>query len=179
MKNIIVVNVRKKKSCVQNNNNSHKEKNMSNKIEIETLVRNIVKVWNDPEHLMERELLTRKMMRQLYRELGDPNPADYEGVGKYLYSVSKVSGYTKFPIIKTEDQLKYINGDIVYHINRPSETKREIVENYLRDGWSCAVQAYNVLCDKYMKHKDYDNIWIRFISTRDCSKYEYVLVKED
>ena len=134
MKNIIVVNVRKKKSCVQNNNNSHKEKNMSNKIEIETLVRNIVKVQDDKEHEMERELLTGKMLRQLYKELGDPNPADYEGVGKYLHSVSKVSGYTKFPIIKTEDQLKYINGDIVYHINRPSETKRGIVENYLRDG---------------------------------------------
>lgn len=29
MGNIIVVNVRKKKSCVQNNNNSHKEKNMT------------------------------------------------------------------------------------------------------------------------------------------------------
>lgn len=152
---------------------------MSNKIEIETLVRNIVKVQNDKEHEMERELLTRKMLRQLYKELGDPNPEDYEGVGKYLYSVSKVSGYTKFPIIKTEDQLEYINGDIEYHISRPSETKRQIVENYLRDGWSCSVLAYNVLCDKYMKHKDYDNIWIRFISTRDCSKYEYVLVRED
>lgn len=152
---------------------------MANKIEIETLVRNIVKVQNDKEHLMERELLTRKMMRQLYKELGDPNPADYEGVGKYLYRVSKVSGYTKWPIIKTEDQLAYINGDVVYHISRPSETKQRIVENYTRDGWSCSVQAYNVSCDKYMKHKDYDNLWIRFISTRDCSKYEYVLVKED
>ena len=152
---------------------------MSNKIEIETLVRNIVKVQDDKEHEMERELLTRKMLRQLYKELGDPKPADYEGVGNHVYSVDKVSGYTKFPIIKTEDQLEYINGDIVYHINKPSETKREIVENYLRDGWSCAVQAYNVLCDKYIKHKDYDNIWIRFISTRDCSKYEYVLVRED
>lgn len=152
---------------------------MSNKIEIETLVRNIVKVQEDKEHIMERELLTRKMLRQLYKELGDPNPADYEGVGKYLYSVSKVSGYTKFPIIKTEDQLEYINGDVEYRISRPSETKQRIIENYLGDGWSCSVQAYNILCDKYMKHKDYDNIWIRFISTRDCSKYEYVLVKED
>lgn len=152
---------------------------MSNKIEIETLVRNIVKVQEDKEHVMERELLTRKMMRQLYKELGDPNPADYEGVGKYLYRVNKVSGYTKWPIIKTKDQLDYINGDVVYHINRPSETKQRIVENYTRDGWSCNVQAYNVSCDKYVPHKDYDNLWIRFISTRDCSKYEYVLVRED
>lgn len=152
---------------------------VNNKIEIETLVRNIVKIWDDPEHLVERELLTKKMLRQLYKELGDPKPADYEGVGNHVYSVDKVSGYTKWPIIKTEDQLEYINGDVVYHISRPSETKQGIVESYTRDGWSCSVQAYNVLCDKYIKHKDYDNIWIRFISTRDCSKYEYVLVKED
>lgn len=152
---------------------------MSNKIEIETLVRNIVKVWYDKEHIMERELLTRKMLRQLYKELGDPNPADYEGVGKYLYRVNKVSGYTKWPNINTEDQLEYMGGDVTYHINRPSETKQRIVENYTNDGWSCDVQAYNVSCEKYIKHKDYDNLWIRFISTRDCSKYEYVLVKED
>lgn len=151
----------------------------NNKIEIETLVRNIVKVWNDQEHTMERELLTGKMLRQLYKELGDPNPADYEGVGKYLYKVDKVSGYTKWPNIKTEYDLKYINGGVEYHISRPSETKQRIVENYTSDGWGCKVQAYNVSCQKYMKHKDYNNIWIRFISTRDCSKYEYVLVKED
>lgn len=152
---------------------------VNNKIEIETLVRNIVKVWSDPEHLVERELLTKKMLRQLYKELGDPKPADYEGVGNHVYSVDKVSGYTKWPIIKTEYDLRYINGGVEYHINRPSETKQRIVENYRSDGWSCDVQAYNVSCVKYMKHKDYDNIWIRFISTRDCSKYEYVLVKED
>lgn len=152
---------------------------VNNKIEIETLVRNIVKIWDDPEHLVERELLTKKMLRQLYKELGDPNPADYEGVGNHVYSVDKVSGYTKYPIVISEDETRWINGDVTYHISRPSETKRQIVEEYTRDGWSCSVQAYNVLCDKYMKHKDYDNIWIRFISTRDCSKYEYVLVRED
>ena len=152
---------------------------MSNKIEIETLVRNIVKVWYDKEHIMERELLTRKMLRQLYKELGDPKPADYEGVKNHLYSVSRINGYTKWPNIKTEYDLRYINGGVAYHISRPSETKQGIVESYTRDGWSCTVQAYNVLCNKYVKHKDYDNIWIRFISTRDCSKYEYVLVKED
>lgn len=152
---------------------------VNNKIETETLVRNIVKIQNDKEHEMERELLTRKMMRQLYKELGDPNPADYEGVGKYLYRVNKVSGYTKWPDIKLKYDLERINGDVVWNIRRPSETKQRIVADYLRDGWSCSVQAYNVLCNKYVKHKDYDNLWIRFISTRDCSKYEYVLVKED
>lgn len=152
---------------------------MTNKIETETLVRTIIKVQDDKEHEMERELLTKKMMRQLYKELGDPKPADYEGVGNHLYSVDKVSGYTKWPNIKTEYDLRYTGGTVAYHIARPSETKQRIVEEYTRDGWDCSVQAYNVSCHKYVKHKDYDNIWIRFISTRDCSKYEYVLVKED
>ena len=152
---------------------------MKNKIEIENLVRQIVELHDSKENIMERDIALPKMIRQLYKELGDPDPADYEGVGKYLYRVSKVSGYTKWPNINTKDQLEYMNGDVVWNVSRPSETKRQIVENYTRDGWSCVVQAYNVLCDKYMPHKDYDNIWIRFVSTRDCSKYEYVLVKED
>lgn len=159
--------------------NSNTNNKTNNKIEIETLVRNIVKVYDDKEHDMERELLIRKMLKQLYKELGDPNPADYEGVGKYLYRVNKVSGYTKFPMVITKDKLKYTKGDVEYRIKRPSETKQRIVEEYTRDGWSCLVQAYNVSCDIYVPHKDYDNLCIRFISTRDCSKYEYVLIRED
>ena len=164
---------------MSNSMSNNTSNNTSNKIEIETLVRNIIKVYDDKEHEMERELLTRKMMRQLYKELGDPNPADYEGVGNHLYKVCKVSGYTKLPIVITRDKLKYINGDVDYHIKKPSETKQRIVEEYTRDGWSCVVESYNVSCDIYVPHKDYDNLYIRFISTRDCSKYEYVLVRED
>ena len=119
------------------------------------------------------------MLRQLYKELGHPNPADYEGVGNHLYKVCKVSGYTKMPIVITRDKLRYRNGGVDYHIKKPSETKQRIVEEYTKDGWSCDVQAYNVSCDKCIKHKDYDNLWIHFISTRDCSKYEYVLIRED
>lgn len=154
---------------------------MSNKIEIETLVKNIVKVQDDKEHEMERELLTRKMMRQLYKELGDPNPADYKGVGEFLYSVDKMSGYTKWVVMCTETELERLKwgGQTYLRIKRPSETKMAIVERYTRAGWNCDVQAFNVSCDKYVKHKDYDNIWIRFLSTRDCSKYEYILVRED
>ena len=155
------------------------ENKANNKIEIETLVRNIIKVYDDKEHEMERELLTRKMMRQLYKELGDPKPADYKGVGNHLSEVRKMSGYTKLPIVITRDKLKCINGDVDYHIKKPSETKQRIVEEYTRDGWSCVVEAYNVSCDIYVLHKDYDNLCIRFLSTRDCSKYEYVLIRED
>lgn len=150
----------------------------SKKLEIKALTQKIRELYAQPES-MEKDLAMPKLMRSLYKELGDPDPADYEGVGKYLYKVSKVSGYTKYPIVMSEDKLRYINGGVTYHINRPSETKQRIVENYTNDGWSCDVQAYNVACDKYMPHKDYDEVWIRFISTRDCSKYEYVLVRED
>ena len=128
---------------------------------------------------MERELLIRKMLKQLYKELGDPNPEDYEGVGNHLYGVCKVSGYTKFPIVMTKDKLRYINGGVDYRINKPSETKQRIVEEYTKDGWSCLVQAYNVSCYIYVPHKDYDNLCIKFIRTRDYSKYEYVLIRED
>lgn len=154
---------------------------VNNKIEIETLVRNIVKIQDDKEHLMERELLTKKMMRQLYKELGDPDPTDYEGVGEFLYRVNKMSGYTKWVTIHTKEflEIKRPGKFVEYRIKRPSETKMAIVDRYIKAGWNCDVQAYNVSCDKYVPHKDYDNLWIRFISTRDCSKYEYVLVKED
>lgn len=156
-----------------------KDMGMKNKIEIENLVRQIVELHDSTENIMERDIALPKMLRQLYKAVGDPDPADYEGVGKYLYRVSKVSGYTKYPIVISEDKTRWINGDVTYHISRPSETKQRIVENYRSDGWSCDVQAYNVSCDKYMKHKDYDNLWVRFISTRDCSKYEYVFIREN
>lgn len=154
---------------------------MANKIEIETLVRNIVKTQDTIEHIMEKDLLTRKMMRQLYKELGDPDPADYKGVGEFLYRVNKVSGYTKWVPIRTESELEVLKrgGHIECRIKRPSETKMAIVDRYINADWHCDVQAYNVSCHKYLPHKDYGNIWIHFISTRDCSKYEYVLVKED
>lgn len=162
-----------------NKNEVNNKKN--NKIEIETLVKSIVKIQSDKEHEMEKELLTKKMMRQLYKELGDPNPADYKGVGEFLYSVDKMRGYTVWVETQTKSELKRLErgGDVRFRIKRPSETKMNIVERYTKAGWNCDVQAYNVSCDKYMPHKDYDNIWVRFISTRDCSKYEYVLVKED
>lgn len=155
--------------------------NKNNKIEIEILAKNIVKIWEDPEQTIEKELLTKKLMRQLYKELGDPNPADYKGVGEFLYSVDRMSGYTAWVETKTKTELERLErgGDVRFRIKRPSETKMNIVERYTRAGWNCDVQAYNVSCDKYVQHKDYDNIWIRFISTRDCAKYEYVLAKED
>lgn len=150
-----------------------------NKIEIETLVKQIIALQEDEDKIMERELLTRKMMRQLYKELGNAKCADYPTVYNHIGYANKVSGYTTYPLIKTEDELKYINNrQTDWHIKSCSDTKERIVESYTNDNWHCTVYAMNVCCDTYVKHKDYDNIYIRFISTRDCAKYEYVLVKE-
>ena len=53
--------------------------------------------------------------------------------------------------------------------------KMEIVEDYTRAGWHCRVQAYNVMCNKFVKHPKIDNLWVGFYSSRDCNKYEYVI----
>ena len=151
---------------------------MSNKIEIETLVKKIISVQEDKEHLMERELLTSRLMRQLYKELGDPDVQDYPTVRKHISCASRASGWTKYPIIKTTLDMRLENGCIRNHLNKMSPTKERIVDEYTDDNWSATVYAYNVICSTFVKHKDYDNVWIMFTSSRDCSKYEYVLVKE-
>ena len=72
--------------------------------------------------------------------------------------------------------MKMYNSDpTVWNVERPSRTKMEIVEEYTRAGWHCRVQAYNVMCTKYVKHPKIDNIWVEFYSSRDCNKYEYVI----
>ena len=151
---------------------------VNNKIEIEILVQEIIKLQKDESKTLECEFATPKMMRQLYKALGDPNPKDYDGVGEFLWRVNRMQGYTKYPQILTVRQMECRNCAEDYRIKRPSETKKRIVEDYKKHGWGVDVQAYNVLCEKFMPHKDYKNIWIRFISTRDCAKYEYVLVEE-
>lgn len=151
----------------------------NNKIEIETLAKKIVGMYTDQKCYLECTLMMPKLLRQLYKALGTPKPSDYEGVGNHICQADRISGYTKCPYILTKSTLEHLGGQVNYRIARPSEIKQRIVESYTSDGWDCEVQAYNVLCDKYVPHKDYDNIWIHFISTRDCSKYEYVLVRED
>ena len=152
---------------------------VNNKIEIETLVQKIIDVQEDKEHLMERELLTSKMMRQLYKELGEPNIKDYPDIYNHISCANRVSGWTKYPTILTKSYMNMENGCIYNKLKKMSAIKEGIVDSYNRDGWSATVMAFNVMCEKYVPHKDYDNVWIRFTSSRDTSKYEYVLVKGD
>ena len=126
---------------------------------------------------IESELLKPTLIRKLYKELGDPTEKDFPDEYKIAGGCwKKHSGYTKNISILTEAYMNSSNG---YHtswcIQKPSITKIEIVEEYSRAGWHCTVQAYNVMCTRYVKHPRYDNIWVEFYSSRDCNKYRYIL----
>lgn len=147
----------------------------NNKIEIETLVKTIIDLQTDKDMIMERELATPKLMRQLYKALGEPNIADYPDIYNHIRWAKKEQGYTKSPLIYGKYILKNLNGNIDNNLKKMSPTKERIVDSYSRDGWNCTVYAFNVICSKYVQHKDYDNVGIRFVSTRDTARYEYVL----
>lgn len=126
---------------------------------------------------MEGELLKRKMIRQLYTLLGEPKeedfPDEYKIAGTYW---TKHAGYTTDIGYATERQMQASNAaETDWHIDRPSQRKLAIVEEYVRAGWHCRVQSYNVICTKYVKHPKYDNVWVEFYSSRDCNKYAYVI----
>lgn len=130
---------------------------------------------------IEGELLTRKLIRELYKQLADPQeedfPSEFQTAGRYW---KKVNGYTTDIRIMSQREMENVNNSpTCWNISRPSMTKVHIVEDYTRNGWSCTVQAYNVMCVKYVKHPKYKNIWVRFYSSRDCNKYEYVILREE
>lgn len=128
---------------------------------------------------MEKQLALPKMMRKLYKELGKPNLPDYPDIYNHIGYVDRIGGWTKYPIFLQIAEMKRMNSEPTdWRVKRPSSTKCRIVDEYIRDGWHCRVQAYNVLCGKFVKHKDYDNVWVHFMSTRDCSKFEYVIVAD-
>lgn len=148
-------------------------------LELKTLADNIIKLKTDQDKFMEAEMLTPKLIRQLYKELGAPDTKDYPTVHKHICCASRQKGYTKYIEVDTEFGFKSRNRCIDSHINKMSDIKARIVDEYTNDNWSAVVYAFNVICDTYVKHKDYDFIYIHFISTRDTARYEYALVKED
>ena len=132
------------------------------------------------KHTIEGELLKPKLVRELYKILGDPQKEDFPEEFKYSYSYDKETGYTKWFFSRTARDMDIENrAPTNWCIKRASRIKEEIVEKYTRDGWHCSVQSYNVLCSKYVRHPRYKNIWVRFYKSRDCSKYEYVLEEEE
>ena len=129
---------------------------------------------------IEGQLLRRQLIRKLYKQIGEPREEDFPEECKIAGSYwNKMSGYTNDIKIMTARNMEMENNSpTLWRITYPSPTKRELEDEYTRAGWSCEVQAYNVLCEKYVKHPRYENIWVRFYSSRDCNKYEYVIETE-
>lgn len=148
---------------------------MGNKLEVQTIVEQLR---NENENeTIEGELLKKKMIRQLYKLVGEPTeedfPEEYKVAGRCW---KKHSGYTTWMEFKTEREMEWANNeDTDWRVVRPSRTKMEIVEEYVRAGWHCRVQSFNVLCNRYVKHPRYDNLWVEFYSSRDCNKYQLVI----
>lgn len=152
---------------------------MTKQLEIQALIENIK---NENENsTIEGELLKKKMIKQLYKLVGEPTeedfPEEFKVAGRYW---KKRQGYTTGIDILKENTMLIENAQPTdWRIERPSRTKMEIVEEYTRAGWWCRVGAYNVICSKYVKHPRYDNLWVEFYSSRDCNKYEYVIEMEE
>lgn len=128
---------------------------------------------------IEGNLLRKKLIRELYKQIGDPREKDFPDVFKHASYWKKFPGYTTDISFMTEEQMKNRNREHTrWHIQRASYTKCMIESEYRDDGWHCEVQSYNVICTKYVKHPKHKNIWVMFYSSRDCARFRYV-IKED
>lgn len=148
---------------------------MTKQLEIQALIENIK---NENENsTIEGELLKKKMIRQLYKLVGEPKEEDFPEEFKVAGRCwEKRQGYTTGISMLRENTMLIENLQPTdWRVVRPSRTKMRIVEEYVRAGWHCRVQSFNVLCNKYVKHPQYDNLWVEFYSSRDCNKYEYVI----
>lgn len=132
------------------------------------------------EDTLEGRLLKKKLLRELYKTLGDPTREDFPDVFNFNHTYSRQSGYTTF--IDTYANYAWLdtynNQPTDWRIKYPSETKRDIVERYTRAGWHARVQAYNVTCSRLVRHPRYKHIGVEFVSTRDRTDYRYILIKE-
>lgn len=128
---------------------------------------------------IEGQLLRTKLIRELYKQLGDPKEEDFgedmEPAGTYW---TKENGYTLYVEIMTASHMDACNKERTnWQITYPSETKQAIVRKYEDKGWHCSVGPYVVSCTKFVKHPKYKNVWVCFRSTRDHNKYQYIIEK--
>lgn len=129
---------------------------------------------------IEGELLRKRLIRELYKQLGDPTEEDF---GKEMKPAGiywrKMPGYTtSIEFVRDKGYIhQYNNGPNDWRINKASETKVRIVEEYNRNDWHAQIQAYNVICTKYVQHPKYKDILVFFYASRDCNRYEYVIVR--
>ena len=132
------------------------------------------------KNTIETQLLKPKLIRQLYKELGEPQEKDFPSEFKHVRYVDKVPRYTKYIVETTlRDMDDYNRSEVDYRIKKPSKIKEKIIADYLEDNWNITVHAHNVICGKFVQHPKYKNLAVFFYSSRDCSRYEYCIIKED
>ena len=144
-------------------------------------VEEIVKFLRDEEEneTIEGQLLRTKLIRELYKQLGDPKEEDFgedmEPAGTYW---AKENGYTTDIEILTESHMNALNREATnWQITYPSDTKRSIVRRYEDKGWHCSVGPYIVSCIKFVKHPKHEGVCVCFRSTRDVNRYQYIIEK--
>ena len=128
---------------------------------------------------IEGRLLRTKLIRELYKQLGDPKEEDFgeemEPAGTYW---TKENGYTLYMEIMAASRMDACNKEATnWQITYPSATKQAIVRKYEDKGWHCSVGPYVVSCIKFVKHPKYEGVWVCFRSTRDHNKYQYIIEK--
>lgn len=158
---------------------------MQSKTHTRTSSSDVMKLANETiaactDNTMEAELLRKKCTRALYKALGDPTPADFPDAFKTAgaWTFTKLPGYTTNMRTFTKQEMEEWNrSPVEYRIERPSKTKQHIIECYVRDGWHVQVQAYNVICTKFVQHPRYPQLAVFFYASRDVARYEYILEK--
>ena len=152
--------------------------NNKTKLTIEEITGIIRKEWG--KETIEGQLLMPKLIRELYKQVGEIKEEDFPSIFETAGRCwKKGKGYTTYITVLTKRCMEDDNHSSTrWRVQRPSQTKLQIVDRYVRDGWSCEVQSYNVICRKYMPHPKYKDIWVRFYSSRDCNRYELVIVKD-
>ena len=102
-----------------------------NKMKVEEIIESLKK--EEENHTIEGELLQKKLIRELYKQLGDPQREDFqqefETAG--VCGWSKSPGYTTWIEIDTARSMEIENGAPTnWEITYCSQTKRDIEDEY-------------------------------------------------
>ena len=156
---------------------------MAKKYKTKFTIDEIVKFVKDESknETIEGQLIKKQLARELYKQLGEPKQEDFSDIYETAgWGWKKIQGYTNEIDVETARWMEGQNNQGTHWcVERPSRTKIDIVDDYTRKGWHCTVQAYNVLCNKYVRHPKYEGVWVRFYSSRDCNKYEYIIERDE
>ena len=80
---------------------------------------------------IEGQLIRTKLIRELYKQLGNPQEEDFKDEFKHGWSWDKMRGYTTYIDVLSEYHMRTHNNRATdWCVERPSETKREIVKDY-------------------------------------------------